>query len=121
MLIGAYIPMSCPIRDSLLGLHSSGAAPPLELRTAEIYGKKAARKANGQLNDKVVALHPSSVLHGCQARIGHLVLAGAKNDRLPSPLVVFNGRMKTSRDFVRQLRHHVSRTSQPHTATHHAM
>ena len=77
-----------------------GAAPPIELRTAAIYGKKAARKANGQLNDKVVALHPSTVLHGSQARIGQLVLAGAKDDRLPPPLVVFNGRLKTSRDFV---------------------
>jgi hypothetical protein len=77
---------------------SSGApAVKLEYHIVDLFSKKATVKANGEVNDRVVRLHPSSVL-GAQARLGALVQQEhAKRSAL---FVVYFGLMKTSQIFM---------------------
>jgi len=56
---------------------------PLEFRTVELWGSKPIKKGNGALNDRPVALHPSSVLHN-QRGLGFQVYEHMKPNPNPN-------------------------------------
>ena len=58
-------------------------------------GKKGGK---GQLEGKVISAHPSSVLLASSTRLAALARAGSATQH--PPFVVFNGRLKTSRDYL---------------------
>ena len=69
----------------------------------ELFGSKPVRKPNGSLNDRPVALHPSSVVAG-QPRLAALVQK--PTPEWPAALVAFQSRVKTSRVFVSEVTAH---------------
>jgi ATP-dependent RNA helicase DHX57 len=97
LLASSVYPGVATVTTSRHAAREPGTPPTLALRTAELYGKKPVRK---QLNNKVVYLHPSTVLSGSQAHIVGRVLAESKDSMAPRPLIAFSSRMKTTRDFV---------------------
>ena len=123
LLVGAFYPsvatVAVPVKKrGKQGGRRKVGAETLELKTLDVFGKRAARSASGELNDRLVCVHPGSVL----ARSARFVAKakqglpqskkqGQKKQQLTRkernaaatlvPLhLVFFGRMKTSRVFL---------------------
>eukprot|EP01043_Picozoa_sp_COSAG02_P009753 COSAG02_NODE_334_length_24367_cov_6.715634_20_plen_636_part_00 len=94
----ATVTASTKRQESVLAREGSGPKSiPVEIRTVDLWSRKSVRKAStDELNDRVVKLHPSSVLCA-QQKLGALVVQQQSKHDL---FVVFHGRIKTSQVFI---------------------
>jgi hypothetical protein len=83
-----------------LGCFASVAASDvrLDFRTVDLWSRKALRRASGELNDRAVQLHPSSVLSAQVAKLGALALH--ERSKRSALFLVFFRRIKTSQVFL---------------------